>query len=56
VIWVGLIICKEERKKLYKTLVGNRYKKSLERLKGEDIIQADVEENGISVTNSAVIK
>jgi hypothetical protein len=45
-------------KKLYKTLVGNRYKKSLgrPRLKGEDVIKAGVKENDISVTNSAVIK
>jgi len=45
-------------KKLYKTLVGNRYDKSpgRPRLKREDVIKADVKGNYISVTNSAVIK
>jgi hypothetical protein len=48
----------EGRKNVYKTLVGNRCKKSLgrPRLKGEDITKAAVKENYISVTNSAVIK
>jgi len=47
VIWVGLIIRKEGTKNVYKTLVGNRCKKSLgrPRLKGEDVIKADVKEN-----------
>jgi hypothetical protein len=55
---VGLIIRKEERKSLYKSLVGNHYKKPLgrPRLKGEDVIKASVKEKDISVTNSAVIK
>jgi hypothetical protein len=46
-MWVGLIIRKEDRKHLYKSLVGNRHKKSLERprFKGEDLIKADVKEN-----------
>jgi hypothetical protein len=41
VIWIGLIIRKEERKSLYKTLVGNSYKKSLRGLglKGKKLLK-----------------
>jgi len=49
VIWGGPITRKGERKNLYKTLVRNRYKKSLgrPRFKGE-VIKADVKKNDIS--------